>query len=111
MANFQHQSLSAGRWLTLSLAEQLGNIGSEVQRVAHSRGDEKRFNMSIIRALELFDLTIGDKRWKKRLKELARVREVFCNAAYNGKEYEVIFEDLERYFYYFIYSARLQRTI
>lgn len=29
---FQHQNLAAGSWQKLSLAEQLGNVGSEVGR-------------------------------------------------------------------------------
>ena len=30
-------------WFILSLAEQLGNVGSEVHRAVRARGDEKRF--------------------------------------------------------------------
>jgi hypothetical protein len=29
----RHRELAAGRWQTLSLAEQLGNVGSEVGRM------------------------------------------------------------------------------
>ncbi len=32
----QHRDLAAGRWWELSLAEQLGNVGSEVSRAARS---------------------------------------------------------------------------
>ena len=35
-SGFQHQSLAEGRWFTLSLAEQLANIGSEVSRAIRS---------------------------------------------------------------------------
>jgi hypothetical protein len=106
---FQHQSLAAGKWLTFSLAEQLGNIGSEVSRAIRARGDEKRFEGCVIRALELFELTIQDPRWKKRLKELTRAREVFCDAVLGGTEYGSSLEDLDRYFYYFALSARAHR--
>lgn len=32
MAKFSHQNLADGRWFTLTLAQQLGNAGSEVGR-------------------------------------------------------------------------------
>jgi hypothetical protein len=106
---FQHQSLAEGRWFEFSLAEQLGNIGSEVSRAIRARADEKRFEGAIIRALELFDLTINDPRWHKRLKELTRARELFCDAAYGGLEYGTSLEDLDRYFTYFALAARSKR--
>jgi hypothetical protein len=106
---FQHQSLASGKWSTLTLAEQLGNIGSEVSRAISARDDEKRFENCVIRALALFALTIQDPRWKKRLKELTRAREVFCDAVLGGTEYGTSLEDLNRYFYYFAYAARSKR--
>lgn len=107
MRNFVHKELAAGRWLGLSLMEQLGNIGSEVGRARKWQGrDEKLFQGAVERALELFDLTLGDPRWKGRLREIARAREVFCDAVFGGKEYRSSLEDLERYFYHFAYAAR-----
>lgn len=104
--NFQHQSLAAGRWFSFSLAEQLGNIGSEVNRAIRARGDEKRFDSAILRALELFDLTLSDPRWRTRLKEIARARELFCDAAYGFFEYNTSLEDLNKYFLYFALASR-----
>ncbi len=106
---FQHQSLAEGRWATFSLAEQLGNIGGEVSRAIRARGDQKRFDSAVERALELFDLTIADERWRKRLKELTRARELFCAAVFGSNEYATTLEDLDRYFYYFALSARLNK--
>ncbi len=108
-AEFQHQSLAAGRWGAFSLAEQLGNIGSEVNRAIRARGDEKRFDSAVSRGLELFDLTISDIRWRKRLKELTRARELFCDAVLGGTEYGTSLEDLDKYFYYFALAARAHR--
>jgi hypothetical protein len=53
----QHQSLAAGRWQTLSLAEQLGNVGSEVGRAvrAKTQHNDRRMWSALERALELFD--------------------------------------------------------
>ena len=102
---FQHTSLAAGRWFTLSLAEQLGNIGSEVNRAIRARGDINRFDSAVVRGLELFDLTLSDPRWRKRLKEIARARELFCDAAWGNSQYATSLEDLNTYFYYFALSA------
>jgi hypothetical protein len=105
--SFQHQSLAEGRWFTLSLAEQLANIGSEVSRAIRARGDEKRFEGAVTRCLELFDLTIKDLRWHNhRLKELTRMRELLCDAILGGTEYGTSLEDLDRYFYHFAFAAR-----
>lgn len=108
-AEFQHQSLAAGRWSNFSLAEQLANVGSEVHRAIRARGDEKRFEGAVFRGLELLDLTISDIRWRKRLKELTRVRELFCDAVFGGVEYGTSLEDLNKYFYYFAFAARANR--
>ena len=89
--------------------EQLGNIGSEVGRAGRACGDEKRFDGAVARALELFDLTLSDPRWRKRLKEIARSRELFCDAVFGGKEYGTTFESLDTYFYYFAFAARANR--
>lgn len=106
---FIHKKLSQGRWFELSLAEQLGNIGSEVYRVARWQGkDEKLFENAVFRTLELFDLTLEDKRWKNRRWEIARAREVFCDEVYGGKLYKSSFKDLLRYFDIFALAARSQ---
>jgi hypothetical protein len=106
---FQHSSLAAGRWFTFSLAEQLSNVGSEVNRAIRARGDEKRFENAISRGLELFDLTLSDNRWNKRRKELSRVRELFCDAILGGAEYGTTLEDLDKYFFQFAIAARINR--
>lgn len=91
----------------MSLAEQLGNIGSEVHRTQLSQGkDEGRFLNAQDRALELFDLTLVDPRWRGRLREIGRAREVFCDAALGGREYGGTLESLEPYFDQFALVAR-----
>lgn len=107
--NFQHSSLAHGKWGDLTLVEQLGNIGSEVGRALRAKGDKERFDGAVRRALELFDLTLNDPRWRKRLKEICRARELFCDAVYGGMAYGTTLEDLDRYFYYFAYAARAKR--
>jgi len=107
MRKFFHKELAAGRWSELSLAEQLANIGSEVSRAHKWQGKDKNiFSGAVERALELFDLTFMDFRWKGRLREIARVREVFCDAITGGKEYKSSLRDLDRYFFYYAFCAR-----
>ena len=94
-----HQNLAAGKWQTLSLAEQLANIGSEVGRAAKWQGkDTKIFDGAVARALELIDLTIEDQRWRGRSLEIGRLKEVFCDGVLGGKEYGTVLPDLEHYF-------------
>ena len=76
-----HTGLAAGRWQTLTLAQQLANVGSEVDRAirAWESGRSDRFERALDRALELFDLTAQDERWRgHRRREILRVREEFC---------------------------------
>ena len=102
---FIHKDLAAGKWQKLSLAEQLGNIGSEVLRASRDKG-ENIFTGPAERALELFDLTLSDPRWKGRYGEIARAREVFCDAVYGGKLYGSSLKDLVPYFDNFAIAAR-----
>ena len=105
---YRHPGLAAGRWRTLSLAEQLANVGSEVGRMRRAR-DERLRNGAFERALELLDLTLADPRWRTRLKEIARARELLCDAAAGGSEYGTTLEDLDRYFLAFAVVARRSR--
>ncbi|KKT62911.1 MAG: hypothetical protein UW81_C0026G0009 [Candidatus Giovannonibacteria bacterium GW2011_GWC2_44_9] len=109
MRNFLHKELASGGWSKFSLAEQFGNISSEVSRAIRWRGkDKKLYEGAIERALELFDLTLEDNRWRGRLREIARVREVFCDAVSGGQEYKSSLEDLELYFFQFAVAARMK---
>ncbi len=106
--SYQHSSLVQGRWATFSLCEQLGNVGSEVGRAARARGkkDEQQVWRAADRAFELLDMTIDDARWRLRLKELVRAREVFADAILGGKEYGATLDDMEAYFFPFAFAAR-----
>lgn len=100
-------AVSRERWVTLTLAEQLGNIGSEVGRARAWQGrDEKSFWGAVTRALNLIDLTRGDGRWIKRRFELDRVRETFADAVLGGAEYQCTLAGLEDYFMRFALYSR-----
>ena len=91
--------------------EQLTNIGSEVGRAARakSQGNEQRLAGALDRALELFDLTLADARWRGRLKEIARAREVVCDFLVGDNEYGSTAESIDRYFLPFAMAARRDR--
>ncbi len=92
----------------MSLVEQLGNIGSEVGRAARWQNkDEKIFWGAVSRALELFNLTLTDSRWRgARAWEISRAEEVFCDGVLGGGEYGTQLSDLEKYFMPFAMAAR-----
>ena len=93
----------------MSLMEQLGNIGSEVDRVIgwKRKGNNDLANNALYRALELLDLSINDPRWRGgKLRELARVREVLCDAFVGDNEYGTPPEYFSRYFLAFAVAAR-----
>lgn len=103
-----HPELAAGRWFTLSLCEQMGNIGSEVSRAgsARAQGNDLRMRAALDRALELFDLTIADPRHRGRLREICRAREVTCEYLSGDNAYSDTLESLNKYFLHFAIAAR-----
>ena len=108
---FQHKELAAGRWFKLSLAEQLGNVGSEVERALNwqQRGNAEHSTRAIERALELLDLTIADARHRGRLKELTRVREVLVDYFYAENGFGSTPARWRTYFNAFAIAARSSR--
>lgn len=108
-----HEELAAGRWLTFTLAEQLGNVGSEVSRAlrARAQGNQQRCNSAVDRALELLDLTIADPKHLHRpaLGELCRLREAICDYFVGDNEFGSSPELWESYFLPFAVLARRDR--
>jgi hypothetical protein len=106
-----HQELAAGRWFTLTLSEQLANIGSEADRTirAAEAGDGERQERAFLRMLELLDLTLADQRWRGRYKEPCRLREILCDVFQGGNVSGTSFEWLSRHFLEYGIAARSQR--
>jgi hypothetical protein len=103
----QHTTLAEGRWQKMTLMQQLGNIGSEVSRAANWQGkNNDSYELSFVRSLELLDLTISDPRFRNRLKELTRLREVICDAYFGSELYDTTFKDLNEYFMQFAIASR-----
>ncbi|MBU2082362.1 hypothetical protein KKH14_02995 [Patescibacteria group bacterium] len=106
----QRKKIFTSNWQKLSFYEQMGNIGSEISRALNWRDkDEKSYDNAIARAFELLDLTIADLRWRLRLKEIVRARELLADAMFGGKEYKTTFEDLNNYFFHFALAARINK--
>lgn len=104
-----HREAAAGRWRALTLMEQLGNTGSEVERAiqAHRAGKSSRFDNALARALELFDLTAADDRWRgHRRREVLRAREEFCRLFFDDDVDPRSADGLRRYFLAFAQAAR-----
>jgi len=100
---------SAERWQTLTLVEQLAHVGSEVERAirTHSSGNRVRFEGALTRALELFDLTAADERWRgPRRREILRAREEFCRLFFDADVPWDSARGLQRYFLAFATAAR-----
>ena len=104
-----HAELAAGRWKSLSLIEQLANVGSEVDRAirAHDAGRVDRRDAAVDRGLELFDLTAADDRWRGApRREVLRAREAFCTLFWGDHNESGAAASLSRYFLHFAIAAR-----
>ncbi len=105
----EHLEAAKVSWAKFSLVEQLANIGSEVSRALRAKGNHARYWGAVTRALDLFYLTVEDPRWKGRLREILRVRELFAAAALGSDEFQTSLEDLDRYFDVYAWLARAER--
>lgn len=96
------------RWQKFSLAEQMGNIGSEFSRAKHweEKGDFDARQKALERMIELIDLTVSDKRRHSHLVELLRLREIICDLMIRGGNYDISLKSLQDYFLPFALSAR-----
>ena len=105
---YQHQSLATGRWKTLTLLEQMANVGSEVERALNWRqkNNPEYAQRAVDRALELMDFTLDSEKSPARLKEVARVREVLVDFFYGSNEYGSTDASWRSYFGHFLYAAR-----
>lgn len=99
--------MSFSRWKKLSLLEQMANIGSEVYRTIKWKNNADFAKKAFERALELFDLTITDKKNKKRLKEIIRARELFADYIVGENRYNSSDSQWQNYFYSFNFASRI----
>ncbi|CAN5296530.1 hypothetical protein BH09SUM1_BH09SUM1_09220 [soil metagenome] len=109
--SFMHKELAAGRWNSMSLLEQLANIGSEVDRALRwkAKGNSESCERARDRALELFYFTVDCPSNRDRLKEIVRAREVFLDFLVGENEYGSTAESLSRYYLAYATAWRLKR--
>jgi len=110
MTDIQHRDLAGGRWQQLSLAEQLGHVGSEISRaVKWTTRNPDLARGALERALELIDFMLDDPRHRQsppRLREIARVREVVVDFFDGPNQYQSTADDLQRYFDAYALASR-----
>ena len=97
--------IDRAKWASLSLVDQMGNIGSEVGRAIKSRNDPARRDGAIERALDLFSATAACYSGR-RLREILRARDEFLRLFYDGS---TDYSGVERYFHQFALAARRGR--
>lgn len=107
--NFYHKDLSDGRWQEFSFAEQMANVGSEVERAIKWKNKNKprRSQLAFFRALELMDFTITDKKNISRLGELCRTREALVDYFFSNNQYKSSDLSWQKYFRAFNWLANL----
>ena len=109
MKDVRHREVAAGRWWSLTLAEQLGHVGSEVSRALKWRSRNPQIaDGAVARALELIDLTLDDPRHRSslaRLRELCRAREVLVDFLAGSNQYGSTEVTLQKYFDAFAVAA------
>ena len=106
-----HKTLTNGRWFELSLAQQLSNVGCDIDRAIRwrNRGDAEMSQNACDRALELLQFTIADPKNKKKLRELTRVKECFLDYFMGDNQYSFTDEYWHKYFMYFNYIYAYQK--
>jgi len=100
------------RWMQLTFAEQMGNIGSEVGRaiIAHRNGNEMRKTRAIDRAIDLFGATIEVNigiAHLCRLREVVRARDEFLRLFFDDT-FDHDAANIDRYFMDFAFVARAE---
>lgn len=100
-------------WHNMTLAEQLGNIGSDYDRALRwkTKGNAKMVEGALTRALEQIDLSLSDPRWAgPRRREIARLRDEVCQEIMAGGINTTSARQLQRYFMSFAIADRRQKS-
>ena len=96
------------RWENLTLPQQLGSIGSEFSIYVLFLKKENTIDSSksLAEVLRLLDLTIADKRWVNRLKDLTIFRKVLCDTTMGETVHHAAVDKLQDYILSFALLAR-----
>lgn len=101
------------RWQTMTLAQQLGNVGSDYERALKWKKLQKPelFSNAARRTLAQLDMTLTDSRHRgPRRREIARVREVVCGELFSSSLNPAISSTLAKYFLSMAILARKNRV-
>ena len=106
--SYQHQAMANGKWQQMSLAEQMANIGSEVERALNWRIKKNAdyAQKAFERALELIDLTLDNDKNYAHLKEIARMREAMVDYFFGVNQFMSSESSWRNYFLPFTYASR-----
>ena len=106
--NPSHRDLAAGRWKELTLAEQMANIGSEVERTLNwrAKANASYAGKAFERSLELMDLTLNAVQGFPRFKEVARLRELWVDFFLGSNQFKSTDISWRKYFSHFTLAAR-----
>ncbi len=107
------QGYSEEKWQTMTLAEQLGNVGSDFERALKWKkaDNQPMFTNAMRRTLEQLDMTLTDNRHHGiRRREIARVREAVCTDLLSASTDAVSSEWLTKYFLSMAMLARKNRS-
>jgi len=100
---FHRDIYESWRWFEMSIYEQLANIWAEVGRSINNKNswNLERFNESIQRAYELFDISIDDKKFRNtpKLREILLIKELVWDYFFWDNEYKSDNAFFERYFF------------
>lgn len=98
------------KWHKFSLYEQMSNIASEIHRTFYWKNKDKvEAETFAENVLELFDLTIEDKRWRLKLGEILKIRSVFCDTFFELGNFAVSEQTFKQYFMPFVILYNLNR--
>ncbi len=110
---FHKEIYESWRWFEMSIYEQLANIWAEVWRSINNKNSWvlERFNESIQRTYELFDMSIDDKKWRNtpKLKEILMIRELVWDYFFWDNEYKSDKDFFDRYFFEMSVIAQEER--
>ena len=108
---YHHELIESGRWESMSFADKMANIGSEVSRAARwsRKGNNEKKIEALYRGLELIDATVESVESPKK-RELLRAREVLCDYFAGDNSYGSDSESLMRYFDIFAYKRSLEKN-
>jgi hypothetical protein len=76
--------MTIDRWETISKRDQLGHIAAEIFRARNAK-DQNVFRAILERALELVDLTLGDRKRREDSLTLLYLRDKIAEAYESGR--------------------------